>query len=107
MKGGAQSLYNDLAPTEAALWESRMIPQSYAVHSTKITRSAYKYIPSTYMICEKDQAIPPAYQEVFAGMAKSDVERCPFGHSPMLSHTEILAGKIVEAVEKSVLTGKV
>jgi hypothetical protein len=102
MKKGAQTIYNDLPQAEAELWESRMIAQSYAVQRTKITRSAYKYIPSTYLICENDQAAPPQYQEMFATMANSHVERCDSGHSPMLSQTEMLVGKIVDAVKNAV-----
>ena len=78
-----------------------MIAQSYAVQSTKITRGAYKYIPSAYLICENDQAAPAQYQEMFAKMAHPHVERCDLGHSPMLSRTETLVEKIIEAVEKA------
>lgn len=106
MKSGAQTIYNDLPVSEAALWESRMIPQSYAVQSTKMTRGAYKYISSTYLICENDQAAPPQYQEMFAQMASSHVERCYSGHSPMLSQTGMLVGKIVEALERAVAGSK-
>lgn len=103
MKNGAQLIYNDIPESEASLWESRMILQSYAVQTTKLTRSAYNYISSTYLICENDQAAPPQYQEMFAGMAKSHVERCSAGHSPMLSQTVMLVGKIVEAAETAVM----
>jgi hypothetical protein len=102
MKNGAQLIYNDLPASEASLWESKMIPQSYAVQRTKMTHAAYKYIPSTYLICDNDQAAPPQYQELFARIANSKVERCSAGHSPMLSQTEMLVGKIVDMAEKSV-----
>jgi pimeloyl-ACP methyl ester carboxylesterase len=107
MKNGAQTIYNDLPASEASLWESRMIAQSYAVQRTEMTRAAYKYIPSTYLICENDQAAPARYQEMFAKMANSHVERCDSGHSPMLSQTETLVQKIIEAVEKALEKEKV
>ncbi|KAK1142974.1 hypothetical protein N8T08_007215 [Aspergillus melleus] len=46
-RNAAKLLYGDLDYSEAALWESRIIPQSTAVLWTRVTRAAYKYIPST------------------------------------------------------------
>lgn len=101
LKNGGELLYNDLPPTEAALWESRLIPQSHAVQKTELTYAAYKYIPSTYLICEKDKAAPPLFQEMFAGSAGSQVvERCSASHSPMLSQLDILVTKIIDVVKK-------
>ncbi|CAG8949919.1 hypothetical protein HYFRA_00004249 [Hymenoscyphus fraxineus] len=96
---GASILYNDLPESEAQLWESRLILQSYNVQKTELTRGAYKYIPSTYLVCENDQAAPTQYQEMFASSAGAQVERCSAGHSAMLSQTEMLANKISAAVE--------
>ncbi len=97
MLHGAEKLYNDLPPDEAALWESRLVAQSYQVQSTQLTRAAWKYVPSTYLITENDQAVPPQYQEAFAKQAGATVERCTAGHSPQLSQPEMLARKIGEA----------
>jgi hypothetical protein len=55
-----------------------------------------------YQICESDQAAPVQYQEGIAEMAGSKMVRCTAGHSPMLLQTSILAGKIVECVERVV-----
>jgi len=99
---GASILYNDLPEPEAILWESRLILQSYNVQKTKLTRAAYQYIPSTYLICEKDQAAPTQYQEMFATSAGAIVERCSSGHSAMLSQTNFLADNIAGVVERAV-----
>ena len=99
---GDQTLYNDLPPSEASLWASRLIPQSYQVQTTKLTRAAWRYVPSTYLICENDHAAPVQYQESFAASAKALVERCSAGHSPHLSQTVLLVRKIHEAVQKAV-----
>lgn len=101
MRNGAKNIYSDLPEEEAKMWEGRMIPQSYAVQGTVLTREAWKYVPSTYLICENDQAAPPSLQEQFAEMSKSIVMKCSAGHSPMLSQTAMLVEKIVEAVERS------
>ncbi|KAM3065245.1 hypothetical protein ACMFMG_004367 [Clarireedia jacksonii] len=69
---------------------------------TKLTRAAYKYTPSTYLICENDQAAPLQYQEMFAATAGAEVDKCNSGHSPMLSQTELLADKIVAVTDAAV-----
>ncbi|OKL60817.1 hypothetical protein UA08_03815 [Talaromyces atroroseus] len=89
IKDGASKLFNDLSDAEAKLWESRLVPQSYRVQTTPITGTAYEYIPSTYLTCENDQAVPPQFQEMFATMAKSEVQRCSAGHLAMLSHGDV------------------
>lgn len=99
---GDRTLYSDLPPSEASLWASRLIPQPYRVQTTKLTRAAWRYIPSTYLICENDQAAPPQYQEMFAASAKAQVQRCSSGHSPHLSQPEMLVEKIHEASQKAV-----
>ena len=79
-----------------------MIPQSHLVQTTNLTRAAWRYVPSTYLVCENDQAAPPLYQEMFAASAMSEVETCDSGHSPHLSQVEMLVRKIHEACEKAV-----
>ncbi|KAE8332765.1 Alpha/beta hydrolase fold-1 [Aspergillus sergii] len=101
IRNGASTLYSDLPEAEAKLWESWLIPQSYRVQTTPVTRAAYEYIPSNYLICENDRAVPRQFQRVFAGKAKAQVESCNIGHSPMLSQPGMLAQKIITAVEKA------
>ena len=96
--GAASILYNDLPTQEASLWASRLIPQSYAVQKTMTTRAAWRFIPSTYLVCENDQAVPADFQRMFAKMINAAVVNSTSGHSPMLSQPEMLAAKIVEAM---------
>lgn len=105
LKDAAKILYNDLPTKEAEFWESKIINQSYAVQTTELTRTAYTYLPSTYLICENDQAAPPQYQEMFAGNAKSEVLKISAGHSPWFTKNSELVDKItttaVQALEKA------
>lgn len=39
----------------------------------------------TYVLCEKDQAVPPAFQEQMARLGGFDIVRVDSGHSPQLS----------------------
>ena len=102
MKNAREMLYNDLAPTEAEYYASIITLQSYKVQETKLTRAAYKYSSSTYLITEDDRACPPAYQEGFAQQANSRIERCQTGHSPMLVAPGMLADKIASAAQQAV-----
>ncbi len=100
IRNAAKTIYNDLPDHEAALWESRIILQSYNVQHTKLSREAYGYITSTYLICDEDQAVPPQYQEMFAHRAKAQIYHCNAGHSPHLSQPDALVQRIVETVEE-------
>ncbi|TGO76135.1 hypothetical protein BELL_0172g00040 [Botrytis elliptica] len=72
------------------------------IRKTKLTHAAYTYLPSTYLICENDQAAPSKYQEMFATTAGAQVDRCNAGHSAMLSQTALLAEKISTAAELAI-----
>ena len=84
------------------MWASKLIAQSYQVQTIKLTRAAWRYIPSTYLICENDQAAPPNFQEMFAASAKAQVKKCSSGHSPHLSQPEVLVAKIDEVAKQAV-----
>ncbi|KAL8732131.1 MAG: hypothetical protein Q9181_004046 [Wetmoreana brouardii] len=100
---GETTLYNDLPSSEAASWASKLVAQSYRVQSTKLTRTAaWHFVPSTYLICENDQAVPPPFQETFATTAKAHIERCDSGHSAQLSQPQLLVRKIDEVSQKAV-----
>jgi pimeloyl-ACP methyl ester carboxylesterase len=49
-----------------------------------LTKAAWRSIPSTYVIGERDAAIPPAMSKLFAGRA-AEVIRLDTSHSPFLS----------------------
>ncbi|KAL2291328.1 hypothetical protein FJTKL_13941 [Diaporthe vaccinii] len=104
MKETASTIYHDLPPEEARYWASKIIDQSYAVQSTPIFRTAYKYIPSTCVVAEDDHALPLQYQEMFAAATGADVKKIHSGHSPQLSKPEELADLIEEAAEAGIST---
>ncbi|KAK2762808.1 hypothetical protein FQN54_000983 [Arachnomyces sp. PD_36] len=58
-----------------------------------VTYTAYREIPSTYLICENDQALHVAFQNrmVAQGEGAFDVERCQEGHSPFMSNPKLVA----------------
>jgi pimeloyl-ACP methyl ester carboxylesterase len=87
--------FNDLPNAEASEWATKQQPQSIGVFWSKITYAAWRYIPSTYVICEQDQALPVPMVEMMLQNLKGiepssfdTVERVVAGHFPMLSQVE-------------------
>ena len=56
--------------------------------------------PTTYIICEQDQTIPPAAQEAMSAAA-DHVIRLPSSHSPLLSMPKQLASVLGNAVRST------
>jgi hypothetical protein len=85
--------YNDMPKQEAEYWASQILPQSIGVFWSKTTYAAWRYIPTTYVLCGKDQSITLPYGEMILKAAQDSkpnmidtVERCDEGsHSVMLS----------------------
>lgn len=82
--------YNDVDTAAAEQAVSALGFQSYASKQQRLTETAWKTIPSTYVICEHDNAIPVAAQERIAQRA-DDVQRLSASHSPFLSRPAALA----------------
>jgi pimeloyl-ACP methyl ester carboxylesterase len=64
--------------------------QAAASINQPVTEAAWKTVPSTYLICEEDKAIPASQQEVFAQRA-GRVRRLRSSHCPFLSQPAALA----------------
>ncbi len=76
--------YDDCPADLTADAVGRLGLQSRASFEQPLTRAAWRETPSTYVVCETDQAIPLFAQEQMAQRA-GDVVRLPDGHSPFLS----------------------
>ncbi|WP_219417275.1 alpha/beta hydrolase [Pseudonocardia nigra] len=79
----------DEAAADAAI--AQLGHQSLAALGQPLTRAAWHAVPSTYVICEQDRAIPVFAQKAMAQRAKR-VLRMSASHSPFLSHPAQLAG---------------
>jgi pimeloyl-ACP methyl ester carboxylesterase len=67
----------------------RMVPQSVSSFAAPSSAPDCRH-PTTYIICEQDQAVPPAAQEQWA-TAADNVVRLPSSHQPMVSMPDQLA----------------
>ena len=83
--------YND-CDTATREWAiERLAPQSSSAFAEPVARPAWREVPSTYIVCARDGAIPPELQRtLFAPRAERTIE-LDTGHSPFLSQPAALA----------------
>ncbi|KAK1751213.1 Alpha/beta hydrolase fold-1 [Echria macrotheca] len=60
-------------------------------------------VPKTYLLCESDQAVPPAYQQVMIEFGKfQKVVRLASGHSPFLGMPGRVVDEIVQVCDQGI-----
>lgn len=87
--------YGDLPQAEAEETAKRLVPQSAKSFSDPLTAAGWHTTPSTYIICENDQALPAESQQRLAERAGM-VHRLVASHSPFLSKPVELAALLTE-----------
>ena len=90
-------LYADCTPEVAAAAGARLTRQSVAAIATPQSVAAWQRLPSTYVICEQDRAVPPPAQEAMSARA-GNVHRLPSSHSPFLSRPDDVAELVLAAL---------
>ena len=88
-----ETFYADVPAKIAADAVDKLVPQSVRSWSEKIESIVQGVVPTTYLLCERDQALPPPVQESFAARVDA-VVRLDSSHSPFLSQPRKLAGVI-------------
>ena len=97
-----ETLYADVPPGDATRAIDRLQPSSYSTVTERLSAAAWREIPTTYVICNEDQAIAPAAQEQLAKHA-TNIRRLPSSHSPMLSRPVAVAQIITDVVAHMVV----
>ena len=90
-------LYGDCSPQVAADAKARLSRQSVAAIATPQTQAAWQSLPSTYLICSEDKAVPPPVQEAMSQRAQT-VRRVSASHSPFLSRPDDVADVVLQAL---------
>ncbi|MEU1600739.1 alpha/beta hydrolase [Streptomyces sp. NPDC005708] len=85
-----ETLYGDVDPELARLSAAKLGHQSLASVTQPLTEAAWRAVPSTYVVCEADAAIPVPLQEAMAQRAQRR-RRLDCAHSPFLSKPAKLA----------------
>ena len=75
---------------------TRMQPQALAAFSEALSVGVPADVPSTYIVCTEDLALPPEQAEQIAAQAQH-VEHIATGHLPMLAAPEELAKLLLAA----------
>jgi pimeloyl-ACP methyl ester carboxylesterase len=80
----AETFLQDCDPEIQRQATGRTARQSLAVLEQPVQSAAWRYVPSTYLVCGQDRGTPAALQREFAGRASRVVE-LEAGHHPFLS----------------------
>jgi hypothetical protein len=80
-------LYSDLAPTLQTSWAAHLQLFTGASLYAPATAASWMHIPTSYLVCETDQAIPAVVQEALIAHVRDEgvhvaVTRVQAGHSP-------------------------
>ena len=92
------SFAQDLSEADRWLIVASQRPIALGANTAATQTAAWKTIPSTYIVCDRDNAIPPAGQEFFASRLQR-VHHLDAGHGPFLSRPDELATLIRAELE--------
>lgn len=97
--------YNDLPEDQAEMLTATLKTHSYGAHNSEVTVASWKFVPSTYLYCLRDQAIPYEFQKVmveqFAKGYDVKTETLDASHSPFWSQPKEVAAAIRRAAGES------
>ncbi|WP_330327660.1 alpha/beta fold hydrolase [Streptomyces pseudovenezuelae] len=93
-QAAAAVFYGDTDAQTATAWVARLRPMPLEHPGVSDAEAAWRSIPSTYLVCTNDQALPPVSQREMAAHA-SEVVEWPTDHSPFLTRPAELAELIV------------
>jgi pimeloyl-ACP methyl ester carboxylesterase len=101
---GREVLYNGCDPDDVEAAMKLVGTHSAGTLMVPATWTAYREIPSTYILTENDRALPPSIQEriIAAGEGAFDVVRCQEGHAPYLSNPDFVVDCIRRAAGETV-----
>jgi pimeloyl-ACP methyl ester carboxylesterase len=91
--------FADCPPDVARRAAAALVPQRRDVFAQEIRAAAWQTVPSTYVVCRRDNAIPPALQERMAQRAGT-VNHIDSGHSPFLSRP----GEVTAIIQETLAT---
>lgn len=91
--GAQQVFYNTCDPEVADAAAARLRPQTIASFVQPVKSVAWRDVPSTYVICDRDNAIPVPAQEAMAARADT-THRLDSDHSPFLTDPDAVAALI-------------
>ncbi len=91
----------DVDPVKASVMCAVQQPLALSATKTVMTTPAWKTLPSWYLIAEKDQAIPPEAERMFAKRMRANIIEIESCHVPMVSHPDAVTELITEGLKAS------
>jgi pimeloyl-ACP methyl ester carboxylesterase len=85
--------FNDVSEAATRAAVEQLAPHRMAAFTAPVGAVAWRDVPTTYVICDRDNAIPVPAQEMLAGRA-DNVTRLDASHSPFLSQPDAVVGVI-------------
>ena len=92
-----ETLAGDLAKKDAAVLAVTQRPLSFAAASAPTTATAWKTIPSWYLLGTEDRTITPAAQRFMAERAGATIEEIKASHLSLISRP----GEVAEVIEEA------
>lgn len=93
--------YNDLPEADQKAAVAKLMPQSYQVMHSTATYAAWRDVPSTYLYCKQDAAIPLEIQKLMVEGTAQGVpiatEMVDAGHSPFMGKPK----DVVDAIRRA------
>lgn len=90
-------LYNDVDPDQARGYASRLSHQSLDAAAHALEDAVWKYVPTSYILCERDAALAPSIQQLMS-QHTSKTTSMDAGHIPFLSRQSAVVAQIREDV---------
>ncbi len=90
-------LFADVSADVAHRTVARLEPHAIRTFWEPVTRAPWRSVPSTYVRCTRDLALPPAVQTAMATRCSRVVD-LDAGHSPHISVPDLVAAVIEECV---------
>ncbi|KAF4963263.1 hypothetical protein FSARC_8701 [Fusarium sarcochroum] len=94
--------YDDISQEEADIYISNLKPHSYKAFQSRLTYEGWRHVPTTYLYCTLDAALPIAAQRRMVQETAKGVnirtEELNTGHSPFFKSPAAVADMIERAV---------
>lgn len=90
----------DLPADRTRVMAVKQGPVAIAAFDDPVTQAAWRHEPSWFVVPGEDHMIDPALQETLAARMGATVTRVDGSHVPMLSHPDVVAAVILDAVRQ-------
>jgi pimeloyl-ACP methyl ester carboxylesterase len=91
------TFYADCPPAVATSAAAALVPQRKDSFCQELRAAAWQRVPSTYVVCGRDNAVPPEAQARMSARAGT-VSHIDSGHSPFLSRPSEVTAIIKETL---------